>query len=82
MIVEAKTFEFGKLKGSIYDFPNVEDVLPKHSHVESTAHITIVAKGKIRVTAGNWLEIPAGRGTLAPCHCLLSELWSRSQVGS
>jgi hypothetical protein len=33
-----------------------------------------------QVTAENWLEIPAGTGTLAPCHCLLSELWSRSQV--
>ena len=34
------------------------------------------------VATENWLEILAGTGTLAPCHCLLSELWSRSQVES
>ncbi len=32
------------------------------------------------VATENWLEILAGTGTLGPCHCLLSELWSRSQV--
>jgi quercetin dioxygenase-like cupin family protein len=56
MIVEPKPFEFGNLKGAIYDFPEIGDILPKHSHVESTAHITIVARGKIRVTAGDWIE--------------------------
>ena len=56
MIVSPKPFEFGKLKGAIYDFPEIGDVLPKHIHDEATAHITIVAKGKIRVTAGNWIE--------------------------
>jgi len=56
MIVDAKQFEFGKLKGAIYDFPEIGDILPKHSHTELTAHITIVAKGKIRITAGNWTD--------------------------
>jgi len=56
MIVLPKPFGFGKLKGVIYDFPEAGDILPKHIHDETTAHITIVAKGKIRVTAGNWTE--------------------------
>lgn len=54
MIVSPKLFEFGKLKGVIYDFPEAGDILPKHIHDDASAHITIVAKGKIRVTAGYW----------------------------
>lgn len=55
MIVSPHLIEFGKLKGAIYDFPNVGDVLPKHTHNELTAHITIVAKGKVKVTSGDWV---------------------------
>lgn len=56
MIVTAKPHTFGKLRVSVYDFPNVGDVLPRHSHTDETAHITIVTKGRIRVTAGNWTQ--------------------------
>lgn len=56
MIVTAKSPTFGNLRISIYDFPNAGDILPSHSHAEETAHITIVAKGRIRVTAGNWTQ--------------------------
>ena len=48
------SFNFGKLYGTIYDFADVNDVLAKHSHTDDTAHITIVAKGKILITAGEW----------------------------
>jgi quercetin dioxygenase-like cupin family protein len=56
------SFTFGKLRGNIYDFDNIGDVLAKHTHTEETAHITIVAKGKIKVTAGDWTyEAEAGK---------------------
>jgi quercetin dioxygenase-like cupin family protein len=48
-IVTPKPFQFGSLIGAIYDFPNVDDILPSHGHNETTAHITIVAKGAVRV---------------------------------
>jgi quercetin dioxygenase-like cupin family protein len=44
-----KPFKFGIIVGTIYDFPKADDVLPIHGHDETTQHITIVAKGAIRV---------------------------------
>jgi quercetin dioxygenase-like cupin family protein len=52
-----KLFDVGNLTGSIYDFENVGDILPNHVHDEDTAHITIVAKGAIKVTGDGWEQI-------------------------
>ena len=66
--VTPKPFRFGIIAGSIYDFPKAGDVLPLHGHDESTQHITIVAKGAIRVVtpvfdqileAGAMIDFPA-----------------------
>lgn len=52
----------GQLKGVIYDFEKVGDILPKHIHSEKDAHITIVAKGSIRAYSHDWsIDIPAGK---------------------
>ena len=56
MTVIPRSHKFGKLQIAIYDFPNVGDILPRHTHTVDNAHITIVAKGKIRVTAGDWTQ--------------------------
>jgi hypothetical protein len=48
-IVTPKPFRFGDIKGSIYDFEKINDILPSHGHNDTTAHITIVAKGEVRV---------------------------------
>jgi len=48
-IVTPKPFKFGIIVGSIYDFPKVDDILPSHGHNETTQHITIIARGAIRV---------------------------------
>jgi quercetin dioxygenase-like cupin family protein len=58
-----KTFEnLGSIKGSMYDFETVGDILPKHNHTEDTAHITIIARGKIRVYSHDWsIEAIAGQ---------------------
>jgi quercetin dioxygenase-like cupin family protein len=70
MIVFAKRFEFGKLNGSVYDFPEAGDILPMHTHDDATAHITIVAKGKMQITVnavaqeyecGKVIDLPANQ---------------------
>jgi quercetin dioxygenase-like cupin family protein len=62
MIVYPQQFQFGKLSGAIYDFTEIGDILPKHIHDDSNAHITIIAKGKVKVTAGDWTqEVECGK---------------------
>ena len=39
---------------SIYDFPEVGDILPMHTHDEASAHITIVARGSFRAFGNEW----------------------------
>jgi len=46
--------ELGDLKGTIYDFEVIGDVLPKHIHTEDNVHITIVARGKIKAYSHDW----------------------------
>lgn len=45
---------FGKLSGAIYDAPDIDDILPMHSHDESTVHITIIARGSFKVHGDGW----------------------------
>jgi len=49
-------FTVGNITGTIYDFEVVGDVLPNHVHDDSTAHITIVARGSIKVTGDGWQQ--------------------------
>ena len=51
----------GKLTGSIYDAPEVDDILPMHTHGEADVHITIVARGSFRVHGDGW-EMTAKAG--------------------
>ena len=60
--------EFGNLKGTIYDFPEIGDVLPMHWHTEENMHISIIAKGSFRthgdgeertLVSGNVVDWPA-----------------------
>ena len=53
---------FGDLHGTIYDFEKAGDILPKHNHDETNAHVTIVAKGRIKAYSHDWeIEFEAGR---------------------
>lgn len=53
---------FGDLKGTIYDFEIAGDILPMHEHDEATAHISIVARGKVRAYSEAWsIEAAAGQ---------------------
>lgn len=42
---------------SIYDFEFAGDVLPMHTHDKSSAHITIVANGELKVMGNGWEKI-------------------------
>lgn len=44
----------GKLAVTIFTFEVAGDVLPMHTHTEGNAHITIVARGKVRAHGNNW----------------------------
>lgn len=44
----------GKLSGIVYDFKQAGDILPKHNHTEATAHITIVARGRLKAYSHDW----------------------------
>lgn len=50
-----------ELRGVIYDFEHVGDVLPKHVHGDEDNHITIVARGKLKASSHDW-EIVAIAG--------------------
>lgn len=51
----------GDIQGAIYDFAATGDILPKHNHDENTAHITIVARGRLKAYSHDW-EIEASAG--------------------
>jgi quercetin dioxygenase-like cupin family protein len=44
----------GKLSGIVYTFEKAGDTLPMHTHQEGNAHITIVARGKVKAHGNNW----------------------------
>jgi quercetin dioxygenase-like cupin family protein len=44
----------GKLRGIVYTFEQVGDVLPMHTHQEGDAHITIVARGRVKAHGNEW----------------------------
>jgi quercetin dioxygenase-like cupin family protein len=52
-----KTLAIGSINGVIYDFEKAGDILPMHNHDETTVHITIVARGSIKVTGHGWERI-------------------------
>ena len=69
-MLQQNLISYGKLSGTIYDFPEANDILPMHTHLENTVHITIVARGSFRshgdgfditVKAGDVLDWPVNQ---------------------
>lgn len=48
------SLNIGALRGSVYTFEQVGDKLPMHSHDDGTAHITVVARGRVRCHNEVW----------------------------
>lgn len=61
MMLKITPLTAGKLTGSIYDAPVVDDILPMHTHGEADVHITIVARGSFKVHGDGW-EMTAKAG--------------------
>jgi len=56
-MLQIKTITLGKLSGSIYDFPDVGDALPMHSHGKADVHITVVARGSFKAHGNGWERV-------------------------
>ncbi len=56
-----KPLALGKLNGTIYDFSEVGDELPRHVHSVIDIHISIVARGRFLTFGDGWeQEISCG----------------------
>ena len=54
--------DLGDIRGAIYDFAAIGDILPKHVHTEDNIHITIVARGRVKAYSHDWeKEASAGQ---------------------
>lgn len=62
-MLQVKRINFGKFTGSVYDAPEVNDILPMHIHGEEGAHVTIIARGSFRVHGNSW-ELIAKAGDI------------------
>jgi len=56
-MLQAKPFTFGRLNGTAYDFPEVGDTLPMHSHGHADVHITVVARGSFKAHGNGWERV-------------------------
>jgi quercetin dioxygenase-like cupin family protein len=70
MLLVKQLQNLGDLQGAMYDFEKSGDTLPHHNHDETSAHITIVAKGSLKayshdwekvIMAGQLVDFPAGQ---------------------
>jgi hypothetical protein len=60
-MLQHKLLNVDSIRGIVFDFPEVGDVLPMHTHDETNVHITICARGRLRVFSNQFeLEISAG----------------------
>lgn len=56
-MLKTTSYETGDIKGTIYDFPEIDDVLPMHTHTKEDVHITIVSRGKFKAHGPGWEKI-------------------------
>lgn len=62
-MLQTRPLSLGKLKGTIYDFPEVGDELPLHVHGEDDIHISVVARGRLKAFGSGW-ETEASAGAV------------------
>ena len=56
-MLQTKPITFGKLNGTVFDFPVAGDVLPMHQHGEGDVHITVVARGSFKAHGNGWERV-------------------------
>jgi hypothetical protein len=57
MIIQPSRHYLGKLTVTVYDAPEIDDILPMHTHGEQDVHITIIARGSFKVHGDGWERI-------------------------
>ena len=68
-MMQTMPISYGILNGAVYDFPEIGDVLPMHTHGEMDAHISIVSRGSFRAHGDGWeLTLVAGNVVDWPAH--------------
>jgi len=45
---------FGNVLTIVYDFPEVNDILPMHNHTEIDIHFSIIARGSFHIRGDDW----------------------------
>ena len=59
--METEPKDFGKLRGTLFNFQEIGDKLPMHNHDEINVHVTFIMDGSFRVHGAGW-EIIAKAG--------------------
>jgi quercetin dioxygenase-like cupin family protein len=49
MSLQTRQIITGKLRGTVFTFEFAGDVLPMHRHTEADVHVTIVARGRLKI---------------------------------
>lgn len=60
-MMKMRALTYDGVKGAIYDFPDIGDLLPMHTHDNLTIHITIVSRGSFKAHGDGW-EMTARAG--------------------
>lgn len=53
-MLTSTNINMGKLSGIVYDFSEVNDELPAHTHPVETGHISIVGRGSFKAHGDGW----------------------------
>lgn len=53
-MLRSKPLTIGRLLGVIYDFEEIGDELPLHVHDSESIHISILARGRLKVFGHGW----------------------------
>lgn len=53
----ADNLQLGDLRGTMYTFEKAGELLEKHIHTEDNIHVTIVARGRVKVYSHDWETI-------------------------
>jgi len=63
-MLSSKTANFSGLNVIIFDFESIGDILPMHVHDQSSIHITVVARGRIKAYSHDWEKEAAAGAVL------------------
>lgn len=54
MLLSEPITGWGDLLGVVYDFEKSGDVLPKHTHSKMDSHISVIVRGRLKISSHDW----------------------------